>query len=87
MNKSTHLQCAHVNKSPFQRYAGVYVASISSKNRTGIGRGWKCGRTFRAYLVTKQDVTEYTKVLFYALIVCEVGVNKSDIPIRNKALA
>ena len=47
--------------------------------------GWKCGRTFRAYFVTKQEVTEYTKVLFYALVVREVGVNKSDSPIRNKA--
>jgi len=63
------------------------MASISRKNRTGIASGWKCGRTFTAYIVTKQDVAEYTKVLFYALVVCEVGVNKSDIPIRNKALA
>ena len=63
------------------------MVSISRKNRTGIVSGWKCGRTFRAYFVTKQDVTEYTNVLFYALVVREVGVNKSDIPIRNTALA
>jgi len=63
------------------------MVSISRKNRTGIVSGWKCGRTFRAYFVTKQDVTEYTKVLFYPLVVREVGVNKSDIPIRNTALA
>jgi len=63
------------------------MAGISRKNRTQVVSGWKCGRKFRAYFVTKQDVTEYTKVLFYALAVCEVGVNKSDIPIRHKALA
>jgi len=63
------------------------MASISRKTGTGIVSGWKCGRTFTAYFVMKQEVTEYTKVLFYALVVREVGVNKSDIPIRNKALA
>jgi hypothetical protein len=45
------------------------MANIHRKNRTVTVNGWKCGWIFKACLVREHEVTQYTKALFYALMV------------------